>query len=274
MTAVFAHRGCTEGLRREHARGLRRGRAGLGADGVELDVRLTADGALVVHHDAEIPGVGRRSPSSGWPTCPPTSRSWPTPWRLRGHGGERRDQERARSDPGWDPGEARGGADGGGDRRGRAGRDRVDRLVLPAGHAAGGAGGRRGAWRSAGCWGFGDRRPGRRWPRRPTAGLPGRPPLRPRGRRRPGGAGPRRRAWPSTSGRSTRPTTCEPWSSSGVDTVITDRLSEALAVAGVERRLRVGPAAVGRAQRWATPRKACHRAEWRDQARFHKDGRP
>jgi glycerophosphoryl diester phosphodiesterase len=30
----------------------------LGADGVELDVRLTADGALAVHHDAEIPGVG------------------------------------------------------------------------------------------------------------------------------------------------------------------------------------------------------------------------
>ena len=30
----------------------------LGADGVELDVRLTADGALAVHHDAEIPGLG------------------------------------------------------------------------------------------------------------------------------------------------------------------------------------------------------------------------
>src|SRR6185437_16173883 len=30
----------------------------LGADGVELDVRLTADGALAVHHDAEIPWVG------------------------------------------------------------------------------------------------------------------------------------------------------------------------------------------------------------------------
>ncbi len=30
----------------------------LGADGVELDVRVTKDGALAVHHDAEIPGVG------------------------------------------------------------------------------------------------------------------------------------------------------------------------------------------------------------------------
>jgi glycerophosphoryl diester phosphodiesterase len=30
----------------------------LGADGVELDVRLTADGALAVHHDADVPGLG------------------------------------------------------------------------------------------------------------------------------------------------------------------------------------------------------------------------
>jgi glycerophosphoryl diester phosphodiesterase len=30
----------------------------MGADGVELDVRASADGALVVHHDAEIPGLG------------------------------------------------------------------------------------------------------------------------------------------------------------------------------------------------------------------------
>jgi glycerophosphoryl diester phosphodiesterase len=30
----------------------------LGADGVELDVRRSADGALVVHHEPEIPGIG------------------------------------------------------------------------------------------------------------------------------------------------------------------------------------------------------------------------
>ncbi len=30
----------------------------LGADGVELDVRSTADGALAVHHDPVIPGIG------------------------------------------------------------------------------------------------------------------------------------------------------------------------------------------------------------------------
>ena len=32
-----------------------------GADGVELDVRRTADGALVVHHDGVVPGAGRIS---------------------------------------------------------------------------------------------------------------------------------------------------------------------------------------------------------------------
>lgn len=32
--------------------------ARVGADGVELDVRRSADGALVVHHDAELPGRG------------------------------------------------------------------------------------------------------------------------------------------------------------------------------------------------------------------------
>jgi glycerophosphoryl diester phosphodiesterase len=31
---------------------------GLGADGVELDVHRTADGGLVVHHDADAPGLG------------------------------------------------------------------------------------------------------------------------------------------------------------------------------------------------------------------------
>jgi glycerophosphoryl diester phosphodiesterase len=31
---------------------------GLGADGVELDVRLTADGGLAIHHDPAIDGVG------------------------------------------------------------------------------------------------------------------------------------------------------------------------------------------------------------------------
>ena len=57
MTDVFAHRGCTEGFTENTVGAFAEARR-RGADGVELDVRLTADGALAVHHDAEIPGVG------------------------------------------------------------------------------------------------------------------------------------------------------------------------------------------------------------------------
>ncbi len=76
MTAVWAHRGCTEASEGEGHGGGGAGAGGpgegpientleaftearrLGADGVELDARLTADGALAVHHDAEVPGFG------------------------------------------------------------------------------------------------------------------------------------------------------------------------------------------------------------------------
>ncbi|HEY3842515.1 MAG TPA: glycerophosphodiester phosphodiesterase [Acidimicrobiales bacterium] len=57
MTAVFAHRGCTEGPRENTLEAFAEARR-LGADGVELDVRLTADGALAVVHDPEIEGLG------------------------------------------------------------------------------------------------------------------------------------------------------------------------------------------------------------------------
>ena len=57
MTAVFAHRGCTQGFVENTLDAFAEARR-LGCDGVELDVRLTADGGLAVHHDAEIPGVG------------------------------------------------------------------------------------------------------------------------------------------------------------------------------------------------------------------------
>ena len=57
MTAVFAHRGCTDGFVENTLVAFAEARR-LGADGVELDVRLTADGALAVHHDAEVPGAG------------------------------------------------------------------------------------------------------------------------------------------------------------------------------------------------------------------------
>ncbi len=57
MTAVFGHRGCTEGFLENTIEAFVEARR-LGADGVEFDVRRSADGALVVHHDAEVPGVG------------------------------------------------------------------------------------------------------------------------------------------------------------------------------------------------------------------------
>jgi glycerophosphoryl diester phosphodiesterase len=57
MTAVFAHRGCTLGFVENTLEAFAEARR-LGADGVELDVRLTADGALAIHHDAVIEGLG------------------------------------------------------------------------------------------------------------------------------------------------------------------------------------------------------------------------
>ncbi|HXQ76054.1 MAG TPA: glycerophosphodiester phosphodiesterase [Acidimicrobiales bacterium] len=54
---VLAHRGGA-GPWRENTLEAFAGALRLGADGVELDVRRTADGRLVVHHDAEIDGAG------------------------------------------------------------------------------------------------------------------------------------------------------------------------------------------------------------------------
>ncbi|HSG79679.1 MAG TPA: glycerophosphodiester phosphodiesterase [Acidimicrobiia bacterium] len=54
---IIAHRGA--GLRhRENTLEAFAAAGGLGADAVELDVRRTADGVLVVHHDASVPGFG------------------------------------------------------------------------------------------------------------------------------------------------------------------------------------------------------------------------
>jgi glycerophosphoryl diester phosphodiesterase len=54
---VLGHRG-GEGPWRENTLAAFAGALAGGADGVELDVRRTADGRLVIHHDAEIEGVG------------------------------------------------------------------------------------------------------------------------------------------------------------------------------------------------------------------------
>jgi glycerophosphoryl diester phosphodiesterase len=58
VTAVFAHRGATATHRENTLEAFEEARR-LGADGVELDVRRSADGALVIHHDAAIEGLGR-----------------------------------------------------------------------------------------------------------------------------------------------------------------------------------------------------------------------
>jgi glycerophosphoryl diester phosphodiesterase len=57
-TAVQAHRGSPDpaaGIRENTLQAFARARA-LGADGVELDVRRTADGGLAVHHDPLVDG--------------------------------------------------------------------------------------------------------------------------------------------------------------------------------------------------------------------------
>jgi glycerophosphoryl diester phosphodiesterase len=60
IPAIHAHRGSPDpanGVAENTLEAFFRARL-LGADGVELDVRRTADGALAVHHDPEIRGVG------------------------------------------------------------------------------------------------------------------------------------------------------------------------------------------------------------------------
>jgi len=56
VTLVFAHRGAHLS-ERENTLGAFREAIRLGVDGVELDVRRTADGVLVVHHDPLIDGL-------------------------------------------------------------------------------------------------------------------------------------------------------------------------------------------------------------------------
>ena len=54
---VIAHRGAS-GYEYENSRAAFRRAVMLDADGVELDVHATRDGAIVVHHDPEVPGYG------------------------------------------------------------------------------------------------------------------------------------------------------------------------------------------------------------------------
>jgi glycerophosphoryl diester phosphodiesterase len=54
VTLVYAHRGASA-VAPENTLAAFRAAVALGADGVELDVRRTADGALAVHHDPYLP---------------------------------------------------------------------------------------------------------------------------------------------------------------------------------------------------------------------------
>jgi glycerophosphoryl diester phosphodiesterase len=54
---VIAHRGAS-GYEYENSRAAFRRAVMLDADGVELDIHATKDGAIVVHHDPDLPGVG------------------------------------------------------------------------------------------------------------------------------------------------------------------------------------------------------------------------
>ncbi|MFY9783747.1 MAG: glycerophosphodiester phosphodiesterase [Acidimicrobiales bacterium] len=56
MSEVFAHRGAHLSAR-ENTLAAFRGARDLGVDGVELDVRRSGDGALVVHHDPSAEGL-------------------------------------------------------------------------------------------------------------------------------------------------------------------------------------------------------------------------
>ncbi len=57
VTEIYAHRGLHTKEPENTVAAFLEAKA-VGADGVELDVRRSADGALIVHHDADIAGVG------------------------------------------------------------------------------------------------------------------------------------------------------------------------------------------------------------------------
>jgi glycerophosphoryl diester phosphodiesterase len=61
---VIAHRGCPRDTAENSLDGIRRA-AALGADAVEIDVRLTRDGTAVLMHDRLL----RRTTGSWWPTA-------------------------------------------------------------------------------------------------------------------------------------------------------------------------------------------------------------
>ena len=68
VTDVIAHRGASRLARENTIEAFERA-VEVGADGVELDVRRTADGVLVVHHDARV-SDGRVIVATAWQDLP------------------------------------------------------------------------------------------------------------------------------------------------------------------------------------------------------------
>ena len=68
MTQVIGHRGASR-AERENTLEAFHAAVAQGADGVELDIRRTADGALAVHHDAHLPD-GRPIVATTWADMP------------------------------------------------------------------------------------------------------------------------------------------------------------------------------------------------------------
>jgi glycerophosphoryl diester phosphodiesterase len=104
MTAVFAHRGCTQGFVENTLDAFAEADR-IGADGVELDVRLTVDGGLAVHHDAEIPGLGVIG-ALGVADLPPHVPLLADVLAVCDGMVVNVEIKNAPQDPGWDPGEA------------------------------------------------------------------------------------------------------------------------------------------------------------------------
>ncbi len=69
-------------------------------------MRLTADGALAVHHDAEIPGCRRGGRARRWPTCRRTCPLLADVLAVCEGMVVNVEIKNAPQDPGWDPGEA------------------------------------------------------------------------------------------------------------------------------------------------------------------------
>ena len=74
---VIAHRGASAQFA-ENTLDAFLGAVDQGADGVELDVRRTADGRLAIHHDDALPD-GTVIVETAFADLPTRSPTWPTP---------------------------------------------------------------------------------------------------------------------------------------------------------------------------------------------------